>query len=1423
MPAAFWGGDDVAARARAVSVPTASTAHGGGVSGGVGGGVGGGGGARMPAAFWGGDGVAARARAVSVPTASAAQGGGVGGDVGGGGGVGAGAGAPLEYDPRALRDAIAWFKWKIYEEHPERPLASRELPNLSKKQAWEKLKLICRHGALEGSARRQTWMTIFGIDPGSAAFSELAIAYRFILQSKVNSCPGCAALLPSHLHRFGARFLSTSSLWGENVFDKHALSAAGLAAAQRVMHVLHMRYHVVYAPQIPDLTCILLLYLSEEEAFCTLANMLEGSLKRVRWSKDAREGTGAISHFLPLSRIEASVFELTFLDLVKERCGTLHHHLLQFVREPDELHSHFMSWFERFFVGVLPLRFVVRIVDCFFVEGAKVLYRVGLTLLRNFRSHILVACSRYKRGEKSVADLFEECLAELGSHRESKIPAPLNPRLSRLEAALRDATDAGVAAGRERGGSFSSLGSLLGVDKPARRPSMSSAGSLTERAARRVPTPIVSTFQGQGADAGSEGTSKSALSADSRGSVLNGLWDTKPAPSDQAPEASAAQAASAAPAAPVLAGRASKLAKGLFFPIAAAKAAGQATPGSPKSADSAAAAAPDSPPLSDGGGASAGGGSPDPAVALSPSVLRVVRNWAKRVKTPSSTEEPAPAPAPAPALAAQAQCEEESKEDPENLAPAPPAAVKPRSLFKKPGFKLDMPALALPVFSLSVGPLSPSNMMQGLTSKAASRFSPRASPKPSAAQPPSPSGVAPDARSGSTPVAATHKEMTEEEGHDEEERKERDEELPGMSSVADSMNLADGSSASLSSASSDKSASSAAPSRHGIKLLSLFNRDAASGGGGSSSPQGGEEAGSSKPVYATGLGHGAMLSTPKSTSAHAPTSPTSADKQAEAGRARRASEMAPGGSPHSSSSRAGRAWSPFMNAGGLSEAAEDVDADDSKAEPASPIVMQAPASSATGLFELGTLSVNDFSLRGWNARAKLVGAAGVQAHARPPSNGEAEAEEARQPDNVIIVQNRIGSKVFYSESSLLKSNTVAGAHLLLKVMGDGPVMHDLDSGPDNFEFKMLLGSAFGWRNLSSASLKKHDEAHRMALKRDRSQLEQVFGGPVPVHFPERLLHESCILRSLGEADALMQWLPDKARQQARQLELVFSLRHHSQSLTGLYEACAKANKGGRPRLFGSLLLITCVGHDGAEAGAFGAYVPGTFAPHSKSEDPHNKPQHHQLLCDDSFLLFRIRPRPQVWSRACAVDLVQIRRGLVVPRSRLRALASAASITSSWSNSSQSPASRDPADRLRLAAVGGSFGGHLGEVDDDQILDDVLEQEARSSFLCSSVRGIRFGTHSLAYVNAACARVDPDDTKDLTDQEVEQLQLRQVSMGPGLWLNEDLTQGHTAWCNSFENEALCLTGAARGRDAERRRQFTVLNVEVFGIPTIGHSR
>eukprot|EP00005_Dracoamoeba_jomungandri_P007995 CAMPEP_0174267858 /NCGR_PEP_ID=MMETSP0439-20130205/35139_1 /TAXON_ID=0 /ORGANISM="Stereomyxa ramosa, Strain Chinc5" /LENGTH=799 /DNA_ID=CAMNT_0015355611 /DNA_START=260 /DNA_END=2655 /DNA_ORIENTATION=- len=224
------------------------------------------------------------------------------------------------------------------------------------KDACSSLKNLIRKGVPD-SKRAQVWQAVSGCLEFKKTYKE----YYSLVTKRV-----FGSRLPNQFYQipqFGGQLLPAD----------HCLSPEGVACAGRVLWALVMENpDTDFVPVIPDLVCILLTFLNEEETYVLTQTMLDRS-----------KSTG---FFFFVNNKQLKVAALTFKKFVEKYLPRLHAHML-FLDVPfDYFVQH---WFCRLFVGALPYNSVLRIFDCYLLEGRKFLYRIGLAILRIFSARLL--------------------------------------------------------------------------------------------------------------------------------------------------------------------------------------------------------------------------------------------------------------------------------------------------------------------------------------------------------------------------------------------------------------------------------------------------------------------------------------------------------------------------------------------------------------------------------------------------------------------------------------------------------------------------------------------------------------------------------------------------------------------------------------------------------------------------------------------------------------------------------------------------------------------------------------------------------------------------------------------------------------------------------------------------------------------------
>uniref|UniRef100_A0A1A8ULF4 TBC1 domain family, member 8 (With GRAM domain) n=1 Tax=Nothobranchius furzeri TaxID=105023 RepID=A0A1A8ULF4_NOTFU len=209
----------------------------------------------------------------------------------------------------------------------------------------EKIQKLVAMGIPE-SLRGELWMTF------SDASSELESHqgyYAGLVQKSMGQSNLATEEIERDLHR---------SLPDHPAFQ----NPTGIAALRRVLTAYaHRNPKIGYCQSMNILASVLLLYSKEEEAFWLLVAVCERMLP----DYFNRRVIGA--------QVDQSVFE----ELIRERLPEL----AEQVPDLSTLSSVSLSWFLTLFLSVLPFHSAVCVVDCFFFQGIKAIFKLGLAVL----------------------------------------------------------------------------------------------------------------------------------------------------------------------------------------------------------------------------------------------------------------------------------------------------------------------------------------------------------------------------------------------------------------------------------------------------------------------------------------------------------------------------------------------------------------------------------------------------------------------------------------------------------------------------------------------------------------------------------------------------------------------------------------------------------------------------------------------------------------------------------------------------------------------------------------------------------------------------------------------------------------------------------------------------------------------------------
>jgi len=237
------------------------------------------------------------------------------------------------------------------------------------------LKRICRNG-IPPALRSAIWLT--SIVRKSRPYQSIEETYEYGTLKKVEVLDYGWGVVKKHVFPdksdeetaiipdFGVDPKKMEALLiQDHCFQNNVLSVRGVKGVKAFTQVLlasRLQLGIEYCPLLPDLAALFLSVMPESYAYSTI-----------------REMSNASDYYFPMSKVQHYLWCKTFADMMRKMypqaavkmkvCGVL--------MTPDELDP----IFRRFFVTILKREYVLRLVDMFTIEGYKVLFRLGTSIL----------------------------------------------------------------------------------------------------------------------------------------------------------------------------------------------------------------------------------------------------------------------------------------------------------------------------------------------------------------------------------------------------------------------------------------------------------------------------------------------------------------------------------------------------------------------------------------------------------------------------------------------------------------------------------------------------------------------------------------------------------------------------------------------------------------------------------------------------------------------------------------------------------------------------------------------------------------------------------------------------------------------------------------------------------------------------------
>ncbi|NXI62318.1 TBC24 protein, partial [Anseranas semipalmata] len=175
----------------------------------------------------------------------------------------------------------------------------------------------------------------------------------------------------------------------------YCLNLEGVTALKKILICIGNLFpDITYSPILPSLVALLLHY-SEDEAQCfeNISRLIASNAPH--------------TSYIDQSFLAHRASCMTFGDLANKHCPAAHKLIASTSENVFEVYSEWLSWL----FHDLPFNYAIRVFDVYLLEGQKVLYRIALALLKQYR---LSVTSAKLEGTDIKADLqaFVQNIAE---------------------------------------------------------------------------------------------------------------------------------------------------------------------------------------------------------------------------------------------------------------------------------------------------------------------------------------------------------------------------------------------------------------------------------------------------------------------------------------------------------------------------------------------------------------------------------------------------------------------------------------------------------------------------------------------------------------------------------------------------------------------------------------------------------------------------------------------------------------------------------------------------------------------------------------------------------------------------------------------------------------------------------------------------
>jgi len=256
------------------------------------------------------------------------------------------------------RDWVQQHQKKVEERKAKWMELFRKSPGTSYLSS-DKLKKLVRKG-IPDSSRGEVWMDISGASKKKAASPGL---YKSLVDASASGCsPDAMAQIELDLPR----------TFPEHVQFRGGAETPVMLSLRRVLMAYASRNKVVgYCQGMNFIVGVMLLFVDEEKAFWLLCSLLEDILPPDYYTHD-------------LSGCNVD------LRVLKQMLLKRHAKLMKRCEEAGLGVEFFgLEWFIAIFSKTFPVETMLRVWDCIFLEGDKILFRVGLGIIEDNEKKLL--------------------------------------------------------------------------------------------------------------------------------------------------------------------------------------------------------------------------------------------------------------------------------------------------------------------------------------------------------------------------------------------------------------------------------------------------------------------------------------------------------------------------------------------------------------------------------------------------------------------------------------------------------------------------------------------------------------------------------------------------------------------------------------------------------------------------------------------------------------------------------------------------------------------------------------------------------------------------------------------------------------------------------------------------------------------------